>query len=337
MNIQPEIGSMDHIKAKLKQIAKLIPKDAPVYYIDYPVHSNGGDLLIMKGTEAFFKNYKVNVIKRYSALDYPTSKINVPEGAVFLLHGGGNFGDLYPLHQKLRENIIKDNKNHRIIVMPQTLFFSSQDELRKTGDIINGHNDLHLFVRDQNSYDIAVSNFPKCHVYLSPDMAHELWPIQATHQPTKENLNFLRVDVEKTKEQIEFEKQSTGDYKDWNTIFTPFERKIVKLMAKLLKLKLPVVSIWYKYSDYLVSKSIKEFSDYKIITTSRLHGHILSCLMDKDNELLDNSYGKNSSYYNQWTHRLDKCKLFTSPVKTDHEISQDKMDNLSKKVREVTT
>lgn len=337
MKAQVESGSMDDIKSKLQQIANLIPKNAPVYYIDYPVYSNGGDLLIMKGTEAFFRNYSVNVKKRYSAINYPSSKLNVPAKTVFLLQGGGNFGDLYPQHQNLREKIIKEYRNHRIIIMPQSLFFSSQEELNKSGEVFNSHNDLHLFVRDKNSYNIAVSNFPNCHVYLSPDMAHELWPIHPTHEPTKEILNFLRVDIEKTREQIEHEKKANGDYRDWNNTFSTLELFIIKLFAKLLKLKLPVVRFWYKYSDYLVSKSIKQFSNYKIIKTSRLHGHILSCLMGKDNELLDNSYGKNSSYYYQWTLNLDTCKLITSAVNPDYEISQGKVDNLSNQVREVST
>jgi Exopolysaccharide biosynthesis protein len=37
------------------------------------------------------------------------------------------------------------------------------------------------------------------------------------------------------------------------------------------------------------------------VVTDRLHGHILACLMDKKHVVIDNSYGKNSTYMNQWT------------------------------------
>ncbi|MNC49338.1 putative pyruvyl transferase EpsO [compost metagenome] len=75
-------------------------------------------------------------------------------------------------------------------------------------------------------------------------------------------------------------------------------------------IKLPVVRGWYKYSDYLVGKAIRLFGSYQVIQTSRLHGHILSCLMDKKNILIDNSYGKNSSYYYTWTHECGSAELY---------------------------
>ncbi|MNP69123.1 putative pyruvyl transferase EpsO [compost metagenome] len=68
-------------------------------------------------------------------------------------------------------------------------------------------------------------------------------------------------------------------------------------------------TIWAKYTDYLVNKAVKRFGSYRSVQTSRLHGHILSCLMDKPNTLLDNSYGKNSSYYQTWTSGIKTASL----------------------------
>ncbi len=48
------IHPMQEIKEKLKQILKVVPPKTEICYIDYPVYNNVGDLLIMKGTEAFF-------------------------------------------------------------------------------------------------------------------------------------------------------------------------------------------------------------------------------------------------------------------------------------------
>jgi exopolysaccharide biosynthesis predicted pyruvyltransferase EpsI len=38
-----------------------------------------------------------------------------------LLHGGGNFGDVWPGFQRFREQVIRESPNRRIIQLPQTI------------------------------------------------------------------------------------------------------------------------------------------------------------------------------------------------------------------------
>jgi hypothetical protein len=52
------------------------------------------------------------------------------------------------------------------------------------------------------------------------------------------------------------------------------------------------------------------------IVTDRLHGHILAIMMQKQHDLHDNSYGKNSSFYRTWT---NTCPLVTFVGRTDSE------------------
>ncbi|MCM3135341.1 polysaccharide pyruvyl transferase family protein [Paenibacillus polysaccharolyticus] len=300
-NIHP----MEELKGHLRQILKVIPSGSNIYYLDYPVHSNGGDLLIMKGTEAFFRDNEINVLARYSVLDCPLS-LNVPDGITIVLHGGGNFGDLYPAHQKLRERMINQHPHHRIVILPQTMFYKSDIELKKTAQVFNRHKDVHFFVRDTVSYEIAKREFRQTNVYLSPDMAHQLWPLKSKGQPLAEMLYFFRKDIEKTKNQTHYESISGPEavFKDWETLYNRIDRKIIRMITSRLKSskgRSLARWLWYKYSDRMVHTAIKEFSKYKTVTTSRLHGHILACLLDQPNVLLDNSYGKNSNYYAAWT------------------------------------
>lgn len=304
------IHPMDELKEHLKQILGLIPSGSKIYYIDYPVHSNGGDLLIMKGTEKFFKDYNIRVQKRYSVLDFPQHAV-IPKDHIIVLHGGGNFGDLYPQHQKLRESIIERYPDHRIVMLPQTIFYKDQNELRKTAAVFNRHKDIHLYVRDTLSYQIAKDHFTTCNVYMSPDMAHQLWPITPTTTPEKELLCFFRVDIEKTAEQEKLENLTSADYLDWVNIYSASENKVIRVIARMMQKNpgLPLYWVWSKYTDRLVGKAVSKFSRYKVIQTSRLHGHILSCLLNKQNVLLDNSYGKNSNYYLTWTQHIRSAEL----------------------------
>ncbi len=105
MILTGNLHPMSELKHKLKDILSVIPPGSDIYYVDYPVHANGGDLLIMKGTEQFFVDNNIQVKARYSVLDFP-DVLNIPKGTIIVLLGG-NFGDLYPYHQRLRE---KGNK-----------------------------------------------------------------------------------------------------------------------------------------------------------------------------------------------------------------------------------
>ncbi len=311
----PNLHPMDVLKDQLRHILNVLPPGSSIYYIDYPVYNNGGDLLIMKGAEAFFKDNDIRVKARYSVHDFPDS-LMIPNNHIIVLHGGGNFGDLYPVHQKLREKIVACYPNHRIVILPQTIFYNKESEFDRTAIIFNRHNDLHLYVRDPLSYEMAATKFHKCSVYLSPDMAHQLWPILPKSNPGKELLCFFRTDIEKTKEQERLEKSERGDYLDWASLYNRVEKKSIYMIARMMRkggVPLPMQAIWGKYSDYLVNKAIKRFSGYRNVQTSRLHGHILSCLMDKPNTLLDNSYGKNSNYYNTWTKGIKSAQLEEMP------------------------
>jgi pyruvyl transferase EpsO len=314
MPMELNVHPMEELKNQLRQILKVIPSGASIYYIDYPVYNNGGDLLIMKGAEAFFKDNDIRVQARYNVLDFP-DKLIIPQDQIIVLQGGGNFGDLYPVHQKLREKIVASYPKHRIVLLPQTIFFKEEEEYNRTARLFNAHKDIHLFVRDTLSCDMASQKFHECSVYLAPDMAHQLWPIVKNSKPSKEMLYFFRTDIEITSEQEELEWNGCGDYLDWASLYNRVEKKSINLIVRMMKKgmkPLLMQAIWSKYSDYLVDKAVKRFSEYRNVQTSRLHGHILSCLMDKPNTLLDNSYGKNSNYYHTWTSGIESAQLFVS-------------------------
>ncbi|MFB5761814.1 polysaccharide pyruvyl transferase family protein [Paenibacillus medicaginis] len=310
---------MDELKEKLKAILEVVPPGSEVIYADYPVYNNGGDLLIMKGTEKFFHDYNIKVRARYSEMNFP-DKLSVPDNCIIICQGGGNFGDLYANHQQMREKIVRCFPSHRIVVLPQTIHFENERKADMTAALFNNHPDLHLFVRDMRSYDFAMAKFHNCRVRLCPDMAHQLWPLQPASRPAKDVLYFLRTDSETFAGQQHIDKEADDSNRlDWETLFTPSEVRGILYFQKFYSLDkklgglLPVRSFWYKYTDYLMNRAINLFSSYREVRTSRLHGHILSCLLDMPNVVIDNSYGKNSQYYEVWTAGNPKAGLHGAP------------------------
>lgn len=314
--------SMQQLKERLDVIKKVIPAGSHIYYFDYPVYNNVGDLLIWKGAEKFFEESNIQVMKRFSyhlvtRRLQEGKKFNIPAKTIIVCQGGGNFGDLYVHHHKMRKLLIENYPLHRIVILPQTIYYQDEKVMYQDFITLSRHNDLHLFVRDDKSYKLA-EKFMR-NLYLSPDMAHYLYPIKYNNNGQTDTLFFLRVDKEKTEIQEKFSEDTPGAF-DWELLLNKIERKILDTIVILhnsskVNMILPsslLPKIWGFYSNYITNKAIRFFGIHKLIISSRLHGHILACLMNIDNELIDNSYGKNTSYFDCWTKDVIHTSILSS-------------------------
>ena len=319
---------MDKILISLKQelgkIVELINKE-DAFYFDYPMHLNVGDLLIYAGTEAFFKEYKINIRLRrcLQTFDINEVKKNITKNTTIICHGGGNLGDLYPLLQKLREELVINFPNNRIILLPQTGYFSNQDEMKKSAAIFSAHKDCHLFARDLPTLELLKNFSDK--VILCPDMAHQLYgefPLKNKVESIEKNkLYFLRKDIEASQleKNIESTLSASAVVKDWDDIVTSNDIMYARIYSKLARIsnishlsifKDKINDLWYKHTLNIIERARNEFMKYDLVVTSRLHGHIFSCLLGIPNQVCDNSYGKNLGYYNQWTKDIDYAEKY---------------------------
>jgi pyruvyl transferase EpsO len=311
---------MERLKAEHDTLANLIPPGTPVAYIDYPIRHNIGDLLIWLGGEAFLSKRKIPVIYRCNSINVPRRLPKLPPDTVILCHGGGNFGDLYPEYQALRERIVQQLPHHRIIFLPQTLFYQNPENLKVSARILNAHADLHIFVRDMNSAALARESF-SAPVYLVPDMAHHLWPL--LYLRTKDwtpsgTLFHIRTDIERSNIPDKLRKHES-EFRDWLDMVTLLDRALIyrvlpatNVVDRNMRNVLPMELIYYRFNQYLCHRAANLFADFDTVVTSRLHGHILACLLRRRSVLLDNSYGKNSSYFRTWTYRLETTELVTN-------------------------
>ena len=62
-------------------------------------------------------------------------------------------------------------------------------------------------------------------------------------------------------------------------------------------------------ADRIERQSQNFINEYDEIYTTRLHGYILSVLLDKKVNLIDNSYGKNSTFYNTWMKEFENSSM----------------------------
>ena len=309
---------MKIIEDALSQVATVLQRREPAIYIDYPVHANVGDLLIQEGDERFFELQDITPERRYSVHLIFRRKLPVfPKGRTLIFHGGGNFGDLHWPFQGLRERIIKENPSHKIVILPQTLHFSTNDSLARSSRILRAHENLHIFCRDRRSHELALQHFSP-HSYLVPDMAHFLYPISRTAPCENKELILLRRDKEASTTQNA--RYNLAASVDWDTLVPKSDYFLIRGFAALHKLAAygqaspSLYHAWRRVQQRVLRRVVAEFSRYSHVTSSRLHAHILSTLMEIPNTLIDNSYGKNSTYFAAWTSCTPFSKLSEAPA-----------------------
>ncbi len=316
----PEAGHATLMRALADRhavIAELIG-ERPFHYVDIPVHGNIGDLLILHGTLAFFERYRLAPRIAAPALAYRPQWLKKGEAVVF--HGGGNFGDLYDTYgmHALRETVVSGCPENRIVILPQSIHFTDRARCERSARLFRRHPDVHIVVRDLPSYGVA-QEFSE-HVYLLPDMAHQLYPLAAVGGMGGGTLMISRMDDEKT------HVDSAGYIEvaaitDWPVVVGDNERRIDhfrRAMRGMNRLGLGWVgnkllsARWAVFSGRLIDDAVRLFSAHDRIVTDRLHGHILACLMNKPSIVLDNSYGKNSRYVGAWTADSALVSLMTA-------------------------
>ena len=118
-----------------------------------------------------------------------------------------------------------------------------------------------------------------------------------------------RKDKELCKENISFSPLFNLFESDWPSYEqVTWEEKGLKLAYKFRHLGLSSIIDLYAFyilRPQLIRKGIEFVSQYREIYTTRLHVFILSILLGKSCTIIDNSYGKNSSFYETWLKNVD--------------------------------
>lgn len=301
-----------------RQLLPLIDDDYVLW--DCPYHSNIGDILIWEGERQFLENVKyqcLNITSKDFCL-FP----DLSSGIVILLHGGGNFGDLWREHQEFRLEIIRRYPEHRIIMFPQSVYYESGDRMKEDAQEMARHPDLILCARDYPSYALLKENF-RNRIMLVPDMAFCI-PVDYLKQ-------YCRREEDKALFLKRRDKElSTGYFypqnmecRDWPSM----ERRMWKMflfeksLGMTLRLNKWGLNYFYRmgsgvinwYAQHflrpaLVKTGVEFLSHYRYVYTTRLHVMILSILLGKECTFFDNSYGKNSAFYETWLKDLPEVK-----------------------------
>lgn len=312
---------MHSLKDKLSDIEKSVPAGSTIIYFDYPLHFNVGDQLIYLGTLDFFDEHDYVVKGYYSEHNLDIGSLtDVCSDTIILLHGGGNFGDLYPKHQIFREKIVKKFPNNRIVVLPQTIHFEDAGIENTSASIFKKHGDIVIYARDKKSYQSALKFSDNS--FLMPDMAHQLWDT-----PFFKKNKYISDKSEKQgtllQERIDFESAGlslTNKYSnkvtfDWYELFPYWIYKSCSVLSFLSRhtknhsfMSKLINYFWILISKECIKLSANKINAHHNFITTRLHGHIFAQLISHPHIILDNNYGKIKNYADCWTIQSDNVK-----------------------------
>lgn len=289
--------------------------------LDVPYYHNIGDVLIWKGETAFLAEHgkRCLYMASYETCTYP----KVEKGTTVLFNGGGNLGDMYHEHMDFLQKVCRHYSGNRVVVFPQTVYYENKSRMERDFSILHEHKDLYFCARDSVSFNLLHEYFGDM-VLLLPDMAFCI-----------NNEDLQRYVLKETKPKLIIERRDCEslacrhmpsvmpevEISDWPTFEKSFHSTtfLNKIFKKIADANVPLVTkasnlFWNRYfvhcfSELMFKEGIRFISPYHSIETTRLHGCILSILLGKEVVLIDNSYGKNSNFYDTWLQDLDNVTL----------------------------
>ena len=279
--------------------------------LDFPNHSNVGDSAIWAGERAYLRRYwgrDPSYVCEHN-LDCRALADAIGDGPI-LLHGGGNFGDVWPNMHQFRETVLHQFPKHPIIQLPQSIQFENATSLGRTAELIAQHGAFVLLVRDQSSYELAVSNFD-CTVRLCPDMAFCLGTLTRPRRayPSYSAVALLRTDREAVDVYRESKLITNIIINDWisepaDTASRARFKSRIRTLISLDPRRLTQMARRIRYYDELaalrISRGIDLLSRGEQLISDRLHAHILGLMLDIPQILLENNYGKINRFMDTW-------------------------------------
>jgi len=305
----PDHALIESLNARIDEALEgLIPRDRPWALLDFPHAPNVGDSLIWLGEVAWFERHGYRP-PCYTCSNYTFSpevlRRRIGDGTI-VLSGGGNFGDLYPPHQEMRNAVLDAFPDRPIVQLPQTIHFESDEAQRHAAAHVAAHGQVTILARDEDSLETAraFGAAPR----LCPDMAFVLgempWSPPARggtlwmHRQDKECATDLDAEAPEGVRMIEW-------LEDWKTPTLAFYLLLARQLRYrpgLRPLFQPMLSATYAaVAGQRVQRGVRIIGGGRFVITDRLHGHILAILMGIPHAVLDNAYGKVARFHRCWT------------------------------------
>lgn len=284
-----------------------LPIGRKIYLIGTPTHSNIGDSAIVSAEKKYINHLmRNNCIKEITVDEFNSyAKIiirAINRHSLICGHGGGNLGNLWPNEEEFRYRFIDAFPNNPIVIFPQTVYFTEDEEGRKAIEASKQHYEKHrkltIVAREQISFDRLKILYRNPAKLLTPDivLSTTMDDYGVTVKKRSGGLLVFRNDAEKA--MTDTDRQTIVDYLNKNDIaFRTTDMYADEAVTKENRLE-------------LVRKKMQEFADAEFVITDRLHGMVFAAITGTPCIALSNNHHKVSGTYN-WISYLPYIKYST--------------------------
>lgn len=283
---------------------------------DVPYYKNIGDVLIWEGELCFLEQHSILLLDMasYNTCAFPELDSDV----TILFQGGGNIGDLYHEHVEFLLSLVEHYPDNRIVVLSQTVFYQNEKQFDWDFIRLARHSDFYFAARDRFVYDKIVKYFGE-KTLLLPDMAFCIPYDRFLPYIKKERLGLLRIVRKDCERPIGKQNLLDGKTQDWPVFdqsirYSTLKNTVYDRLYKIPFLRNFLRDRWNSYAyEYfriaMVKEGVQFISPYRFVQSERLHGAILAILLGKEVTIVDNSYKKNSNFYNTWLLNWESVSL----------------------------
>jgi exopolysaccharide biosynthesis predicted pyruvyltransferase EpsI len=294
-------------------LTEIVPANVPVALLDFPWHSNPGDAAIWKGENLALATLGHRVVYTSTTATFDRNRLDrlLADDGVVLLHGGGNFGDLWPAMHAHRESIIQCLSDRRIVQLPQTVHFDNEEAGEESLARLATHPNLTVMARDQRSLDRLVQ--AGISARLSRDATSALWPgrpVALTPVGSSRVLFLLRSDKERRTPIPTNLISEAQDWTDLGLTFDPTDRtgrvvdrclNIIDHTQERFGRALPALCRARREqqrlrSNQLFDAAVDVILSHDVIVTDRLHAMLFGLAYGRPVVAVDSGYGKLDSY-----------------------------------------
>lgn len=262
------------LKATLQELNSL-PKDkAIVYYLGVTNHQNLGDLAqhfcILRWIGQNYADYvlvKVEsdvVVEQHEAFMLAFKK-TYKEGDVIIFQSGYTTQDLGGNHEEMHRIICDEMSQAHILMMPQTIYFQSEENRTRTARSYNQARRMLFLARDAVSFEQAEKMFPDINTRLFPDIVTSLIGEYQFDNSREGICLCVRNDGEKL----------YGE-KEISSLVSRL-KQVAKVSVKDTQSRKSVEDIRRNLQQF-IENEIESYSHYKVTITDRYHGTIFSLI-----------------------------------------------------------
>ena len=265
-----------HLREKLYWWRYLrFPLGKKVYLIGTPNHSNIGDSAIACAELLFLKKIVGdNRVKELTVYEYQQNasfiEKYINKKRLICGHGGGNMGNLWYVEELFRYSFIDNFPNNPIIIFPQTVFFTNDEDGEKAKieslSHYNIHNNLTIVAREKQSFEMMNCLYKRSKVLLTPDivLSTKMEDYGVSIRQRSGALLVFRDDSEK--QMFDADRQEIQTY---------LAEKMIPYRITDMYSSVPVTK---DNRMMLVKSKMQEFADSQIVITDRLHGMVFAAL-----------------------------------------------------------